>query len=322
MLDRSKFPADSEWSPIPDIALPDMKLGESQRHESLTIFPLLDPVARSLPYLLLADALQVGIVQLVELGTGTVPEVLVENDSELDVLILDGEQLIGAKQNRTVSRTILVPARTKITLPVSCMEHGRWRFTSGRFRHAGHHSPSKVRRHARKAEADCAASMMRASPSVLARAQGAVWSEIADSSVRLGGRSPTGALDHLYELKALDLDAWSKRFPWVDDQVGLIAFLGEKPLGLDMIGGHRLYARLHKRLVTGYIMDAFTAGPSYERIAVGADSAAAFLKKVRGANRTAAPTVGRGTYRVLSGRVMGGELEDKGGLVHLSAFPR
>jgi hypothetical protein len=255
-----------------------------------------------------------------EVGTGSVPEVAVENSGDEDVLVLDGEQLVGAKQNRTVSRTMILPAHATTSIPVSCMEQGRWRFTSGRFAHTGDHSPSKVRRHARQAEVACTEDMMAAGPAMLSRAQGAVWSEIADSLKRLGGRSPTGALDDLYELKARDLDEWSKRFPWVDDQVGLVVFLGDRPLGLDMIGGHRLYARLHKQLVRGYVMDALTAGPT-RTVRVALDTGESFLEQAKRATRTRAPTVGRGGYRVLSGSVMGGELMDTCGLVHLSVFP-
>ncbi|HET6361917.1 MAG TPA: hypothetical protein VFH11_07650 [Gemmatimonadota bacterium] len=51
------------------------------------------------------------------------------------------------------------------------------------------------------------------------------------------------------------------------------------------------------------------------------DAAERFLASVRDAVRTEAPTMGRGAYRVLSGEVVGGELEDDGRTVHVSAFP-
>jgi hypothetical protein len=320
MPDKTTYTGGWEWAALPDPDWGHVDLGSVQSYEWLTLFPLIDPRPRGLPYRLLADALEAGTVQVAEVGTGSVPEVAVENSGDTDVLILDGEQLVGAKQNRTISRTLILPAQATTTIPVSCMEQGRWRFSSGRFAHARHHSPSKVRRHARKVEAACTEAMMAAGPAMLAQAQRAIWGEIADCSAKLGGRSSTGALDHLYELRGHDLDEWSKRFPWVDDQIGLLAFLGEKPLGLDMVGGHRLYARLHKQLVRGYVMDALTAGPT-RSVRIKHRAGAAFLERVKHATRTKAPTVGRGEYRVLSGHVMGGELMDTSGLVHLSAFP-
>ncbi len=298
----------------------EIKLGESQKHESVTLYPLLVPEKLELPYTLLGDALEAGSLRVMEVGGGTVPELSVENRGDTDVLILDGEQLIGAKQNRMTNRSIILAAGTKTTIPVSCMEQGRWHFESRAFKHGAHYSPSKVRRHARKLEAQHARAGMAADHSALSAAQGDVWDEIDGYARSLDAESPTGKLDHIYEIRSKDLDEWSKAFTWVDDQVGLLVFVGDEVLGLDLIGDHKLYARLHERLVSGYIMDAMAAR---HRAAaqVGLEVAEEFLVKVRAATRSEAPTVGKGTYRVLSGAVMGGELEEDGRAVHLSAFP-
>ncbi|MGD2215752.1 MAG: hypothetical protein PVJ64_03305 [Gemmatimonadales bacterium] len=320
MTDKTTDTDSWDWAAMPDPQWQQIALGPVQQHRWLTLFPVIDRRPRSLPYRLLADALEAGTVQVAEIGTGSVPEVTVENTGDEDVLVLDGEQLVGARQNRTVSRTLVLPAQATTRIPVSCTEQGRWRFTSGRFAHTRQHSPSRVRRQARKAESACTEAMMVADPGVLAQAQGAVWREITDCLDALGGRSSTGALDHLYELRSRDMEQWAKRFPWVDDQVGLLAFVGDRLLGLDMIGGHRLYARLHKQLLRGYVMDALTAGLT-RKVRVTQDTGRGFLELAQRATRTRAPTVGRGEYRVLSGRVMGGELVDTCGLVHLSAFP-
>ena len=46
---------------------------------------------------------------------------------------MDGEELLGAKQNRIVNLTILVAANSELTIPVSCVEAGRWRARSRAF---------------------------------------------------------------------------------------------------------------------------------------------------------------------------------------------
>jgi hypothetical protein len=99
----------------------------------------------------------------------------------------------------------------------------------------------------------------------------------------------------------------------------MAAFVGGRPLALDVVGDRGLYASVHERLIGGYVLDALrrrgeTADPE-------PDAAERFLVAVRGATRTEAPTVGRGSYRVLSGAIVGGELEDDGRTVHVSAFP-
>jgi hypothetical protein len=47
------------------------------------------------------------------------PELRVKNSSGTPVLILDGEELVGAKQNRIVNVTILVVTQSEIVIPVS-----------------------------------------------------------------------------------------------------------------------------------------------------------------------------------------------------------
>jgi hypothetical protein len=88
---------------------------------------------------------------------------------------------------------------------------------------------------------------------------------------------------------------------------------------MDAIGDAALYGRLHERLIGGYIQDALRV-----RRAEGTpdpEAAEAYLGQVRSATRVEAPTVGNGVYRVLTGQVTGGELEDEDRTVHLSAFP-
>jgi hypothetical protein len=293
-----------------------------QRHENLVVFPLIGEGPPELPYTLLADALTAGTLTITEVGAGTVPTLLAANKAGADVLILDGEQLIGARQNRMTNRSILLPARSEVPLPVSCMEQGRWHFTTGEMSPAPQHSPSKVRRHARRAEAGYALHDLDVPTSALAEAQGNVWSEI-DGVVRcMPGRSPTGALDAAYAGAAERIVDRVDHFPNLPGQVGILAFLDGAPLGLDIIGGANLFARLHDRLLRGYIMDAMSTPPaSPEPAAPDAAAAQHFLDRVRQARRVAAETVGGGRYAVLVGDVVGGDLTAADRPVHLCAFP-
>ncbi len=308
-----------------------LRPGVPQRHGGLSVFPLLAETVAPLPYALLVDALAGGTVEIGEIGSGTVPSLLAHNRGASDVLILDGEQLIGARQNRITNRTILLAAGSKTEIPVSCMEQGRWHFTSDTFAAApkARHAPAQVRRHVKAAEAEVAAAMGRVGRQAAAMAQGAVWSEIADYSARLGGGSDTGAMDDVYERRDSDVESWLSHFPLQEGQVGLLAFLGGVPLGLDAIGCAELFGRLHGRFLGGYVMDALAAGGAAGRGKGngGPDEseAARFLAAVASARRVPSDPIGSGAYHVLTGAAIGGELTDApdGGrrLVHLSAFP-
>ena len=291
----------------------------AQRHEWLTIHPLLSPDENALGYDLLADAIAAGTLTITELGSATVPELAAVNEGDRDVLILDGEQFIGARQNRMASRSILLPAHSKTTIPVNCMEQGRWHSVSGQFAPSPMHSPSKVRRHNRRREAERVGVGMEADPGSLRESQGHVWSEIAHMSMEIGESSATGALNEVAHRKAHDLKTWTASFPALPGQVGILAFIGADPLGLDVVGDGTLYSRLHDRLIGGYVQDALRVrGADGE---LDPEAAQGFLRSVGSASRVDAPTVGRGIYRVLNGQVTGGELEDQARTVHLSAFP-
>ena len=42
------------------------------------------------------------------------------------VLVVEGEHFLGGRQNRALNATVLVPAKSKVKVPVSCLEQGRW----------------------------------------------------------------------------------------------------------------------------------------------------------------------------------------------------
>lgn len=294
-------------------------LGAPKRHQALTLFPLLAPENPELPCALLVDALEAATLRITEVGSGTVPTLLAINEGQSDVLVLDGEQLIGARQNRMTNRSLLLAAGSKTEIPVSCMEQGRWHHVSDDFAPAKQHSPSTVRRRARELEAAHTAAGVPASADMLREAQGAVWDAIAFNEASHGAASPTSALNEAYDARGGDLEAGLKALLIEEGQVGSLAFVAGAPLALDLIGSPRLYGRLHDRLVRGYLMDAISR-PS--RVRRGSTRAAqSFLGLVRDAQRTGAPSVGKGTYAVLSGAVIGGELRDDERVVHLSAFP-
>ena len=92
-------------------ALDQLELGSPITAANLTMYPLLLPEESAPGYLTLDEALAAGLASVTEVSeSGSVPELLVKNGAAKPVLILDGEELVGAKQNRIVNLTILVAA--------------------------------------------------------------------------------------------------------------------------------------------------------------------------------------------------------------------
>jgi hypothetical protein len=82
----------------------------------------------ALEYVTFADAQKDGSAEITEVGSaGAVSTLEVTTSSNVPVLMIDGEILIGLQQNRVLNTTILVPAKTTLKVPVACVEAGRWR---------------------------------------------------------------------------------------------------------------------------------------------------------------------------------------------------
>jgi hypothetical protein len=97
--------------------------GTAVTFDNLTILPLLGTSSPEVHYDTLDAALGRGTLQITEISeSGSVPEIKVLNTGPQPVLIIDGEELVGAKQNRTVNLSILIPPAANTIVPVTCVE--------------------------------------------------------------------------------------------------------------------------------------------------------------------------------------------------------
>ena len=113
------------------------------------------------------------------------------NGTDRPLLLLDGEELIGAKQNRILNTTVLVAAHTEVTIPVSCVEQGRWGYRGRQLRPGDASLYASLR--ARKVA--WVSQSIRAGQGHTAD-QGEVWAHLAGRASRtlvsFSPRSPSG----------------------------------------------------------------------------------------------------------------------------------
>jgi hypothetical protein len=86
----------------------------------------------------------------------------------------DRKSLVGAKQNRIPNTTVLVAAHTEVTIPVSCVEQGRWSYRGRQFRPGD----SSLFASLRAKKAAWVSRSVRAGRGHMAD-QGEVWAELA-----------------------------------------------------------------------------------------------------------------------------------------------
>ena len=120
-----------------------VEVTKSMQAGPLQVFGLRCTGHDSLNYFTLDEALEANSLDITEVSEGgSVPDLKVTNKADRFVLLLSGEQLIGAKQNRTVNASMMVPAHSELVAPVSCVERGRWGYKSRKFGSGSARSPS------------------------------------------------------------------------------------------------------------------------------------------------------------------------------------
>lgn len=274
------------------------QVGEARSFRALTLVPLFparDPV---LGYVGLDEALASGLRVSEVGGRGLVGALVVSNPLPEAVLLYEGETLTGAKQDRAVDRTLLVPAGGTVKIPVTCVEQGRWRW-HGPFRAAPHAAYPELRRATREGQA-------------------AAWAAVADKARRLGVRSATGAADALYRGRRPALDPYLQALPRAPGQAGVIAAVAGRLVCLDYVSRPEVFAGLYGKLLRGYALDALEAEPG---LPLSAAALGRFLGELELAPRTLRAAPGLGEEGILAGYVVGRELVVAEEPVALAAFP-
>ncbi len=197
----------------------------------------------ALEYVLAAKAMADKTLVVEEVSReGSVPTLLVTNHLEKPVLILEGDLLIGGKQNRLSNSSVLIPKKTKMPLPVSCVEHGRWHHKSPR--------PESTRPEATQTESthpeafapslDCIAApvhreLKRAKLSQQpVSVQMKVWDSIENVQQARAYCSETSDHEELLQISRSELEDFLESTHCPDDAVGVAVVVGEDSYALDL----------------------------------------------------------------------------------------
>ena len=294
-----------------------IEVGLSQAFKNITMFPLLCQGAAESDYLTLDEALEAGTARVTEVSEGgTVPELQFLNGGDVPVLLLDGEELVGAKQNRVLNLSIMAPANESITIPVSCVEAGRWSYRSRDFSSA----PRTMYAKARAAKSGQVSRSMMASGARLSD-QGALWDEIAEKSERMSVASETGSMSDIYERKEKAMKEFVKRFQPIEGQIGAVFAIDNVITGLDLFDSPDTLRKVLPKLVRSYALDAVeTANPVDDR--TDREDAKRFLQGLADSKFESFPAVGLGEdLRIENRTISGGALVVDDRTVHLWAFP-
>jgi hypothetical protein len=184
---------------------------------------------------------------------GSVNQLLVLNLSSEHVFLMDGDILLGAKQNRVVNTSIMLAPNSKVTIPVSCVEQGRWNSVSGTFTGAAYTAPSSLR-----AEKTQQVRMnLRGQRGHIAD-QGAVWDRVSEVNKKTGAKSATGSLTAAFDIRSEGQAAHEKEFVCQDGANGLAVFIGNQLSSLDLFHRTSIYREYYPKLVRSAILEMST----------------------------------------------------------------
>lgn len=304
--------------PTLETVVPTLKLGPPLTSQTLRLVPLVQTEGNepSTDYALASEAFARNDLTVTEVDEeGVVQELLAVSTAEIPILLIDGEELVGAKQNRILNTDVLLRARGKVKLPVSCVEQGRWCMNEPSFE-VGLYSPSSLR--AKKSKSVTRSLRQEGSAT---SDQGEVWDEVGEFLSLMGASSDTSAMSAAFEAREDDLDTVVGELPCPEEAVGVIAFIDGQFVALDLFDRTTSLQRIWNRLVAGYAADAL-AGRT-PRVGQASEIDSSYLLKALGETEfDELPGTDLGSdCRFESGVLAGSALVYEGRAIHVTAFP-
>jgi hypothetical protein len=280
------------------------------------VFPVFGGTAAGAEYMLLDDALKRGLAGVEEKGGGgSVPVLVLINKSDTHVLVLQGDEVIGGKQNRIINVSVLAPPKSVVDLPASCVEQGRWRYVSRRFS-AGDKAFLKLR-----LELHEQVTQRRRETGMPLSDQGQVWRRVAEELSAAEAPSPTGAMRDAYERKRTSLLELERRLPYVEGATGLICAVAGRIAFAETFDRPAACRRAWPRLVHSLVFEP--GGDASEANAPAAEAARCIFTECERATIEEYPSPGVGTdLRLTSERVIGSALAIGESVIHCSLFAR
>lgn len=293
-----------------------IQLGDMQVHDNMAVIPLFLDSNGGPSYITLKEALDMGTFTVTEVSKGgSVPELKAINKGNIPVILLDGEELAGAKQNRVLNTTVLVAANSEIIIPVSCTEHGRWSYNSSEFRDSDLIMAYNIKR--KKAR-----SVMRnvRESGRYASDQKEVWDDIQAMSGNAKVHSSTGAMKDVFESREKDLDDYINAITLMPAQKGIMVMINGALMGFDVLSSDTAYAKLHQKLLKSCAIEALLDRKKKTIVPIPA-IAKGFLQDIITCDETKHKSVGLGyDYRFEGKEKVGTALVHEDKVIHMAFF--
>lgn len=229
-------------------------------------------------YRTMPEAMARGDLLVTEVSSIGMPgEVLAWNRGDVPVLMLEGEEWSGARQNRVLMASVLLRPGPPRHLPVACSEPGRWNY------------PGKGAGPAMGESGSCLPSGMRAAAR-MARTLSGEWTSEAAKAVGevvrqglLGWRNQAGGGETLSDWQDRDVRRWEgleEVFRWVPGQVGWMAHTHGAWRSVELVSRPAAWRRWHDKWLRGVLSGTEPRG-AHDRPGAGSPDDAGWRKSAR-----------------------------------------
>ncbi len=229
-----------------------MKLGEVQSHGAMSVIPIFNTPSDGPEYLILSDAARNERINICVVSDGgIVSKAKVINEEIHPLLLVEGEEIKGAKQNRIINATILAESGKVTFIPVTCVEQGRWSSNTRNFDASDNMLPPTMRENVKK--------MVHSSLNIKGERrtdQGSVWQDVARFHAIYDVSSPTMALQDVYVKEKKTIEEYLKDFHLHTMQTGMIVLFNGNVAGIDYFSQDKAFAESFPKLVRSYALEA------------------------------------------------------------------
>lgn len=294
-----------------------LAVGEPEVIFNLSVFPLLGASEGPGNYGVLGTALDEGHARIKEVSEGGhVPQLLFENLGSNPILLIDGEQLIGCKQNRVLNMSILAPGLKETEIPVSCVERGRWHHNSDRFYASDESSFSEMR----MAKMSSVTENLERFDSAESD-QGEVWRHISAKSMRLGSSSRSEAMSGIYDRQRDRVERYLSTLKPQDNQVGAVFAINGEIVGCEFFDDPKIFAHYQRKVTSGYVLDAIDRSEESSTKVVGLEDVRKVLHRLKHSPTFNHSGIGLGeNIRIKDSHFVGAALTFDGVVLHCCAL--
>jgi hypothetical protein len=262
------------------------------------------------------EAIAAGTLEVTEKEGGVVQELLATNKGPLPVAILEGDTLVGCKQNRVVAHSVLIAASAAAVIPVGCMQHGRWSWQGRRFSTGEMRVDAGFRREA--VRETTAAKLRRGQPVVDQRR---LWDKVDSRMAAYQLASPSSDYHEALFQRRYEAREQLARYKAQPGDVGVMVTYNGRLVAIEATGNPTLWTGLADRTLPSYM---FLANDPLEIEALEkqpSDTAEGWLRRLKRANVKTSQAVALGEDLEIAGDgIVGAGLQWSERAVHVAVF--